>query len=99
MYKILGSDGNEYDSLSAEEIKCWIRKGRVEPKTPVMLEGAADWVFLTNLPEFAESFAARQRRQARKSARGGRRWWLAGFGLLVAAVIIVLFILKKAKHP
>jgi hypothetical protein len=99
MYKILGSDGNEQDSLSAEDIKQWIREGRVEPKTPVMTEGAADWVFLSTLPEFAESFAVRQKRQARKSARGGRRWWVVGFGLLVAVVIIGLFILRKTKHP
>jgi len=99
MYKILGSDGNEYDSLSVEEIKRWIREGRAEPKTPVMPEGAADWVFLSTLPEFAESFAARQKRLARESARGGRRWWLVGFGLLAAVVIIGLFILRKTKHP
>ena len=99
MYKILTSDGNEYDSISSEKIKQWIREDRVEPKTPVMPEGAADWVFLSNLPEFAESFAARQKRQAREAAWISRRWLAVGFGLLAVAVIIGLLILKKAKHP
>jgi len=102
MYKILASDGNEYDSISAEKIKQWILENRVELKTPVMPEGADDWVFLGDLPEFKDSFAARQKRKTKGSAKSGR-WWLAVvFGLLllvVAAVIIALFILKKTKHP
>ncbi|HTY87466.1 MAG TPA: GYF domain-containing protein [Candidatus Acidoferrum sp.] len=98
MYKILGSDGNEYDAMPAQTVKQWIREGRVEPKTPVMPEGAADWVFLSDLPEFAESFAARQKQQARASASGRGRWLAAGIGLLVVAIIIGLFILRKTKH-
>ena len=101
MYKILASDGNEYDSISAEKINQWIRENRVEPKTPVMPEGAEDWVFLGDLPEFAQSFAARHKRQARDSTKSHRRWLALGFGLLLAAaaaVIIVLFILGKVKH-
>jgi hypothetical protein len=102
MYKILASDGNEYDSISAEKIRQWIRESRVEPKTPVMPEGAADWVFLGDLPEFAGSFAALQKRQAKSATKGRWQWQAIVFGLLlvaVAAAIIVLFILKKAKHP
>ena len=99
MYKILASDGNEYDSISADKIKQWIRENRVEPKTPVMPEGADDWVFLGELPEFKENFAAQQRRQARNAALDWR-WWLAvSFGLLVVAIVLALFVLKKTKHP
>lgn len=100
MYKILASDGNEYDSISPEKIKQWIQESRVESKTPVMPEGATDWVFLGELPEFKESFAALQKRQTGDSAKS-RRWVAIGFGLLLAVVaagIIVLFILKKTKH-
>jgi hypothetical protein len=102
MYKILASDGNEYDSISAEKIEQWIQEHRVELKTPVMPEGADDWVFLGDLPEFKEDFAAAQKRKTKGSAKSGRRWPAVIIGLLVAAVavgIIVLFILKKAKHP
>jgi len=56
MYKILGSDGNEYSPVSAEQVKKWIAENRVEKKTPVIPEGAPDWVFLESLPEFAAAF-------------------------------------------
>jgi hypothetical protein len=56
MYKILGSDGNEYGPVSAEQVKKWIAENRVERKTPAIPEGGADWVFLYSLPEFAADF-------------------------------------------
>ncbi len=99
MYKILASDGNEYDSVPTQTVMQWIREGRVESRTPAMPEGAAARVFLSNLPAFAESIAARQKRQASENTRGGQRWRLLGFGLLVALAIIGLFILRKTKHP
>lgn len=101
MYKILASDGNEYDSISADKIKQWILENRVEPKTPVMPEGADDWVFLGDLPEFKEHFAARQKRRPKNPAKTGRNWLGLGLGLLLLAVmagIVVLLVLKKAKH-
>jgi hypothetical protein len=101
MYKILASDGNEYE-ISAEKVKQWVRENRVEAKTPVMPEGAEDWVFLGDLPEFKDDFAARKKKQAKDDAKGGSRWRTIGVGLLVLAVaagIIVLLILKKTKHP
>ncbi|MGA9451987.1 MAG: GYF domain-containing protein [Verrucomicrobiia bacterium] len=58
MYKILGSDGHEYGPVSAEQVKKWIAENRVEKKTPVIPEGAPDWVFLQSLPEFAAAFGS-----------------------------------------
>jgi hypothetical protein len=98
MYKILGSDGNEYESISAEKIRQWIQESRVEKKTPVMPEGAEDWVFLEALPEFAESFASLQKPETAVLAPKRRRQMRMGLGLfLVVVVIAVLFILKKTK--
>jgi hypothetical protein len=59
MYKILASDGNEYGPVSAEQVKEWIAENRAEKKTPVLPEGAADWVFLESLPEFAAALGMR----------------------------------------
>jgi hypothetical protein len=56
MYKVLGSDGNEYGPLSAEQVRQWIAENRLEEKTPVIPEGKTDWVFLGSLPEFAAAF-------------------------------------------
>jgi hypothetical protein len=100
MYKILGSDGNEYGPLSTEKIKQWISEERVEKKTPVLPDGAADWVFLSSLPEFAEAFAA-QEKSGTKAPAKKRRWRLvAGIGLFLLAVIgvVVVLVLKNAKH-
>jgi hypothetical protein len=99
MYKILGSDGNEYDALSAEKVRQWIQEGRVEKKTPVMPEDAADWIFLGDLKEFAEVFASE--RKSAGAGSPGKRWvkpvGLAGL-VLLAMGITVFFILKKMKY-
>ncbi len=100
MYKILGSDGNEYGPLSADKIKQWISEERVEKKTPVLPDGAADWVFLNSLPEFAEAFAARDK--SGTAAPGKKRWrriiMVAGLLLVAAITVAVILVLKKAKH-
>jgi len=100
MYKILGSDGHEYGPLSTEKIKQWIAEERVEKKTPVLPDGAADWVFLSSLPEFAEAFASREKSGVAVS--GNKRRWgvVVGIGLVLLAVIgmAVIWVLKSAKH-
>jgi hypothetical protein len=98
MYKILGSDGVEYDSIPTEKIKQWIRENRVDKKTPVMPEDAEDWVFLGALPEFAEIFAASQKPAdgvSTKKSRGRMLVWLGLFLLVVAAAILIF---SKMKH-
>ena len=97
MYKILGSDGNEYGPLSADKIKQWIADERVEKKTPVLPDGAKDWVFLSSLPEFAEAFVAQEKWSG---AAGKRRRIAIYLGLLLLAVTagVVIFVLKNAKH-
>ena len=99
-YKVLGSDGNEYDSLSTDKIKQWIRESRVEKKTPVMPDGAEDWVFLGDLKDFAEDFASvGQKPEVPGSPRRLRMAGYIGVLLVVAGIAIaVFFILKKMKH-
>ena len=100
MYKILGSDGNEYGPLSTEKIKQWISEERVEKKTPVLPDGAADWVFLSSLPEFSEAFASAQKSGAAAPAKK-RRWRMAvyiGLSLLAATAVAAFLILKNTKH-
>ncbi len=53
MYKIIGADGKEYGPISAEQLRQWLREGRVNSQTKVKAEGAADWQLLNTLPEFA----------------------------------------------
>jgi hypothetical protein len=58
MYKIVGSDGKQYGSLTTEVVKQWIAERRVERRTPVFVDGASEWTFLGLLPEFAGHFAS-----------------------------------------
>jgi hypothetical protein len=71
MYKILGSDGNEYGPVSAKQVKHWIAENRVDQKTPVFPDGAADWVFLESLPEFKAVFALPPPGRIRSEGGGG----------------------------
>jgi hypothetical protein len=100
MYKILGSDGFEYGPVSPEKIKQWIQEDRVEQKTPVMPDGAEDWIFLGSLPEFAEAFASPQKLGTVvpvKNRRGRTAVYLVLLLLAVTAAIFI-FILKNAKQ-
>ena len=56
-YTIIGQDGKKYGPASADQIRQWAAQGRAESRTPVFVEGAADWTFLGLLPEFAALFS------------------------------------------
>ena len=56
MYKLLGEDGQEYGPVPAEQVKKWIWEKRLEKTSPTLPQGAADWIFLGSLPEFAADF-------------------------------------------
>ena len=58
MFKIRGSDGQEYGPVSLDQLQRWLREGRVGPPTPVQREGATDWQPLSALPEFAGTLSA-----------------------------------------
>ena len=52
-YRIVGQDGKTYGPVTAEQIREWLAQGRVDSRTPVFLDGAADWTFVGLLPEFS----------------------------------------------
>lgn len=56
MYKIIGSDGKEYGPISADQLRQWLREGRVKTQTRIKPEGATEWQMLGALPEFAGAF-------------------------------------------
>ena len=55
-YTIIGNDGKSYGPINAEQLRQWIKQSRVESRTPVFVQGTADWTFLGLLPEFAAEF-------------------------------------------
>ena len=58
MYKIIGDDGKTYGPDTAEKIREWIAQGRVNDRTAVLADGAADWTFIGLLPEFAREISS-----------------------------------------
>jgi hypothetical protein len=56
-YRIVGQDGKPYGPVTAETIREWLAQGRVDSRTPIHVEGAAEWTFVGLLPEFSTKAA------------------------------------------
>jgi hypothetical protein len=57
MYKIIGADSKEYGPVSAEQLRQWLKEGRVNARTQILSEGATQWQPLNALPEFETEFS------------------------------------------
>jgi TM2 domain-containing membrane protein YozV len=56
MYKLIGSDGQQYGPVSVEQLRKWIAENRVNAQSLVLPEGASDWKPIGTLAEFAADF-------------------------------------------
>ena len=59
MYKIIGADQKEYGPVNADQMRQWIREGRVGAQTSVLADGGGAWQPLSAFPEFADELAAK----------------------------------------
>jgi TM2 domain-containing membrane protein YozV len=57
MYKVVGTDGQQYGPAAADQVRRWITERRVNAHTLVQGEGAQDWRPLNTYAEFAADFA------------------------------------------
>jgi hypothetical protein len=55
MYKIIGADQKEYGPITADQVRQWIRDGRVNANTQIRLEPGGNWQPLSAFPEFADA--------------------------------------------
>ena len=55
-YTIIGSDQKQYGPVTAEQLREWIRDGRVNQQSQIKAEGDAAWRPLSAFPEFADLF-------------------------------------------
>lgn len=53
MYKIIGGDQKEYGPVSSDQIRAWLREGRVSLQTKVQSADGGDWKSLSEIPELA----------------------------------------------
>ena len=54
-YKIIGGDHREYGPVSADELRQWIKDGRLNAESQVQSGDGSDWKPLANFPEFADA--------------------------------------------
>ena len=57
MYKIIGADQREYGPVSSDQIRAWIREGRLHAQSSVKSEGTESWRMLSEFAEFAADLA------------------------------------------
>jgi len=50
-YKLIGDDKRQYGPISGEKLLQWLAEERVNPKTPVQVEGRSEWLPLEKLGE------------------------------------------------
>ena len=53
MYRIIGADGKEYGPVSTDQLRHWLKEGRVNSQTKIKPEGTAEWQTLGAVSEFA----------------------------------------------
>ncbi len=58
MYRIIGTDGQQYGPVSAEQIRRWLAENRANAQTLAQAEGSQDWKPLIAYPEFSADFKA-----------------------------------------
>lgn len=58
MFRIIGQDGKEYGPTTAEEIRSWIKEGRLNARSKTQSEGSTEWKALGELPEFRDAVIA-----------------------------------------
>lgn len=90
----MGEDGNEYGPVSVGEVRQWIAEGRLEKKSPVKPPGGADWVFLGDVPEFADFFKSRPVRPPAPPVNKG----LLAIAVLVVLAVAAYFLYQHFNH-
>jgi TM2 domain-containing membrane protein YozV len=58
MYRIIGTDGQQYGPVTVDQIRRWLIENRVNAQTLAQLEGTQDWKPLVSFADFASDFKA-----------------------------------------
>jgi type II secretory pathway pseudopilin PulG len=54
-YNLIGRDQKQYGPITGEQLRQWIAEGRVDAQTKVQAEGATEWKWLSDFPEFRDA--------------------------------------------
>src|SRR5690348_6147244 len=58
MYRIIGTDGQQYGPINADQIRRWLVENRVNAQTLAQAEGSQEWKPLISYAEFSADFKA-----------------------------------------
>ena len=56
MYRVIGTDGQQYGPVMAEQVRRWIAENRVNAQSQAQLEGTQEWKPLVSFAEFTSDF-------------------------------------------
>jgi len=93
MYKIIGADGKEYGPVSVDQLREWMRQGRVGLQTQVRPEAGGDWRSLSACSELNPSTALPPLPPPTINDRASKKITAGVFGILIGALGIHKFIL------
>lgn len=98
-YTILGTDGNQYGPVTAEQFRAWAREGRVGGDTQVWRSDQPAWMAAAALPELGLASTpataptpisiAAPDPELEKRMKSGAGWfyWIAGFSIVNSILI------------
>lgn len=95
-YTILGSDGKQYGPVTAEQLRGWVRDGRVGGDTQVWRSDSPSWASASTLPELGVTPSATASPppvhaaapvhdvELERRVKSGASWfyWIAGFSIV-----------------
>lgn len=93
-YLVLGDDGTQYGPIDENELRTWIKEGRVKFQTQAWLEGSPEWKPLSEFPAFRGLFAPPPPPQAKPKVQtqGNNTAPSEGKPLGIAAIIFCYII-------
>ncbi len=68
MYKIIGGDGHEYGPVNLEQLRDWLKQGRINRETRVRTETSTEWQPAASIAELASLFGPAGGRQSGEGA-------------------------------
>ena len=100
-YTILGSDGKQYGPVTAEQLRGWVRDGRVGADTQVWRSDNASWMAASTLPELGivtpvaaiappiHATAPAHNVELQRRVKSGASWfyWIAGFSIVNSILV------------
>ncbi len=93
MYKIIGADGKEYGPINLDQLREWMRQGRVGMQTQVRPEAGGDWRPLSACPELNPATALPPLPPPALGDRASKKIAAGVCGILIGCLGIHKFIL------